>query len=387
MTSPAEELALRGGPPTFPEGPPRWPRTDARIQQALLAAWQDGSWGTYHGPHLPRLVDRLTEQFGVAHALPCSSGTFAVELALRGLGIGPGDEVILAGYDFGGNFRSVEAVGARPVLADIQADGWSLDPASVEQAAGPAVRAIIVSHLHGALAPLAELTELAHRHQWKVVEDICQTPGASVDGRRAGQWGDVAVMSFGGSKLLTAGRGGAILTPAAEVHQRAKIYCERGNHAFPLAELQAAVLLPQLETLAAENEQRSANVARLLAGLAPAKGLRANALPTGADQAAYFKLGWRYQPSEVGNQSRAAFLAAAQAEGIAIDAGFRGFVRRPASRCRQAGPLEHAQQAVEQTVVLHHPVLLESAATIDRLATGLTKVLSQLAHLPAARRP
>src|SRR5579872_4655546 len=120
-------LAIHGGRPACPEGPPGWPPHDEAVAAALRLAAEDGSWGHYHGPHVPRLATALAERFAVEHVLPCCSGTFAVQLALRALGIGSGDEVILAGYDFSGNFRAIEAVGARPVLVDVAADSWNLD--------------------------------------------------------------------------------------------------------------------------------------------------------------------------------------------------------------------------------------------------------------------
>jgi dTDP-4-amino-4,6-dideoxygalactose transaminase len=182
----------------------------------------------------------------VEHVLPCASGTIAVELALRGLGVVAGDEVILAAYDFGGNFRAIDAIGARPVLVDIGLNHWCLDADLLSQAISKSTRAVIVSHLHGTLANMRRIMEVAKDMQLGIVEDACQVPGAIVQGRPAGSWGDVGVLSFGGSKLLTAGRGGALLTSRADVFQRAKIYHERGNQAFPLSELQCAVLPPQI---------------------------------------------------------------------------------------------------------------------------------------------
>src|SRR5439155_1399263 len=126
----------------------------------------------------------------VTHALACGSGTFAVELALRALKVGPGDEVMLAAYDYPGNFLCVHAVGATPVLVDIHPDNWNLDPARLEEACGPATRAVIVSHLHGGLVPMREVMGFAAARGIRVIEDAAQCPGAVVQGRRAGSWGD-----------------------------------------------------------------------------------------------------------------------------------------------------------------------------------------------------
>jgi len=249
---------------------------------------------------------------------------------------------------------------------------------------------VLVSHLHGGLAPMKQIMEFARQRGLQVVEDACQSPGAMIDGQVAGSHGDAGVLSFGGSKLLTAGRGGAVLTPHVEVHQRIKVYSERGNQAFPLSELQAAVLYPQVEGLGESNWLRCQRVSRLLDRLAHLTALRPvqSSLPVEAGEASvsgdtsamssFYKLAWFYDRSQLGDVPRERFLAAVQAEGVALDAGFRGFVKRSARRCRMAGELTESARAAEATVILHHPVLMESAETIDRVAMALEKVVSQL---------
>src|SRR5262249_38150675 len=209
MTRPA----LLGGSPILPQGPPDWPPPDAGVLQALKAAYRDGSWGKYAGGRVERLERRLAREHGVEFALACGSGTFAVELALRALKIGPGHEVVLAAYDYPGNFLAAHAVGATPVLADVAPHNWNLAVDRLAAALTPATRAVVVSHLHGGLVPMRRVMEIARAAGVGVVEDAAQAVGAAVEGRSAGAWGDVGVLSFGGSKLLTAGRGGAILTP------------------------------------------------------------------------------------------------------------------------------------------------------------------------------
>src|SRR5947209_4022232 len=137
MTAPDSLPALLGGRPVRPQGPPDWPPADEAVREALLAAWRDGSWGKYHGGQVRRLEERLATEHGVGYALTCGSGTFAVELALRALKVGPGDEVVLAAYDYPGNFLAVHAVGATPVLADVDPDNFNLAPEALAEALGP----------------------------------------------------------------------------------------------------------------------------------------------------------------------------------------------------------------------------------------------------------
>ena len=366
------QLAIEGGSPVVPAGPPPWPPADDDIREALLAAYADGSWGKYHGPHVERLESELAKRHHLEHALTCCSGTFAVELALRAIQIGPDDEVILAGYDFPGNFRAIESVGARPVLVDVDPNHWALDPSLFEEARSPKTRAILVSHLHSGMAPMQAIREFADQWNLLIVEDACQAPGVSVDGRPTGTWGDVGILSFGGSKLLTAGRGGAIVTHDAAIAQRARIYCERGNHAYPLSELQAAVLLPQLDRLAERNETRRKNAAWLGERLKNVSCLLPTPPPSDNAQPAFYKMSWLYDGGK--KASRGSFLAAVQAEGVALDVGFRGFARRPTSRCRSVGTLPHSRRAAADTLLLHHPILLAAQDDLENVAVAIEKV-------------
>jgi perosamine synthetase len=372
--SPSSLPALLGGPAVRPQGPPPWPPADEEVLQALQEAFRDGSWGKYHGQYVKRLEERLAEYFGVEFSLTCASGTFAVELALRALRVGAGDEVITAAYDYPGNFLSVHAVGATPVLVDVAAGNWNLDPAALVAARTAATRAIIVSHLHGGMAPMREVMDFAAAHGLRVVEDAAQVPGGLIQGRKAGTWGDAGVLSFGGSKLLSAGRGGALVTHHADVYQRARAFEFRGNILSPLSELQAAVLLPQLARLDARNAQRAANAKQLVEALRDIAGLRPFVNACADAEPAYYKLGFQFDAAAFG-LSRARFIDACRAEGIAFDAGFRAaHVGRSPNRFRAAGDLSQAERAHEGTVVLHHPVLLGSAGDLCEVTAAVTKV-------------
>lgn len=342
-----------------------WPPRDEAVRAALLAAWEDGSWGRYDGGHVARLEAALAALTGCPHVLTCASGTLAVEMALRAVPVAPGDEVVLAAYDYGGNFLSVHALGATPVLVDVLPGNVAMSPDRLRDAIGPRTRAVIVSHLHGGLADMPAILE-ACGGRCVVVEDAAQCPGATVAGRPAGSWGEVGILSFGGSKLLSAGRGGALVTRRADLAQRARLALGRGNNRVaPLSELQALVLLPQLEALPARHEQRLRAMAQLtdLPGLVPFRN-EVDGSP------GYYKVGLRYR----GPVPRARFVATARAAGVPIDEGFRGLhVGRAASRYRAAGPLDEAQRAHDDMVILHHPFLLD-AAEVGRVAEALRRL-------------
>src|SRR5690606_9518647 len=212
--------------------------------------------------------------------------------ALRGLGIGAQDEVILSAYDFPGNFRAIEAVGACPVLVDTLPDNWSISVESIADAAGPRTRAVVVSHLHGSLSQMPQIAQISRQLNLQVVEDACQVPGAELDGRPAGCWGDVGVWSFGGSKLLTAGRGGAVFTSDPPIAQRIRVAAERGNPIYPLSAPQAAVLRPQLDKLALFAAARQEAARRVTEQTAGGRWVQPGPLPQGGQRPAYDKVGF-----------------------------------------------------------------------------------------------
>ncbi len=368
--------AILGGQPVRPEGPPDWPLRDTAVLNALQAAWESGAWGNYHGGHVERLCERVSRLLSVEHVIPCSSGTVAVELALRGLKIGAEDEVILSAYDFKGNFQNILTLGAVPVLVDVGPRDWQLNAADLAAAITPRTKAILVSHLHGGMVAMPAVMDLARERGLPVIEDACQMPGAVVGGRPAGTWGDIGVWSFGGSKLLTAGRGGLLYTNRADVAQRIHLYSHRGNESYPLSELQAAVLEPQLDALGERNATRTRNVRLLRDHLLTIPGLHPFSESLTDSQPGYYKLGLQFETAQWSNLSRDRFAQSMRAEGIALDAGFRSLHRtHSARRYRTASLLQEADRADEQVLTLHHPILLtDSIADLQQIATAVSKI-------------
>ncbi len=371
----AEKPAILGGPPVRPEGPPTWPRSDPLVDLAIRNLLTTGDWGRYHGPHVPELCRRLSEYQNVEHVLLCSSGTAAVELALRGVGVSEKDEVILAGYDFKANFQNILCLRATPVLVDLDPSTWQLDCSRLETAISTRTKAILISHLHGGFVDMPKVREIADAQGIPVVEDICQCPGAMLFGRLAGNWGDVGVHSFGGSKLLTAGRGGAVFTQRTDIAERIKRYVHRGNEAYPLSEAQAAIIRPQIDQLDFLNESRRQTVRRLCSRLGEGAGLTALQLPNVNLVPAYYKVGFRYRAEDFQGMSRSLFVKSLRAEGIAFDPGFRGLHLIHASRrFRTAGELTQSSRADAEMLTLHHPVLIHGNEAVDEVVAAIEKV-------------
>jgi dTDP-4-amino-4,6-dideoxygalactose transaminase len=367
--------ALLGGTPVRPEGPPPWPPPDADVRAALVGAIAAGAWGQYHGEHVCALEAELAAFHGVPHALTCASGTLAVEVALRALRVGAGDEVVMAAYDYESNFLTVHALGAKPVLIDVHPHNWQFDESKLEAAFTSQTRAVICSHLHGGLVNVSQVVEIARKHGIGAVEDAAQAPGAIVGGKPAGTCGAVGTLSFGGSKLLSAGRGGALLFDDSQLYQRAKTWLHRGVQQWaPLSELQAAALRPQLRNLEPATRHRHESASRLFTALQETvPGLKVFATANG-NTPAYYKVGFQYDPAAFG-LSRDLFIKALRAEGVAFDVGFRALhVGRSPSRFRAACELTHATDAHERCAILHHPVLAGATADVQQVADAVAKV-------------
>jgi dTDP-4-amino-4,6-dideoxygalactose transaminase len=220
---------------------------------------------------------------GNVHAVTVKSGTAALELGLRALGIGPGDEVLVPAFTFVATAAAVAHVGAVPVFVDVDDDTATIDPDGVRRALTPATRGMIPVHLYGHPAPMESLLPLARERGLRVLEDCAQSHLAVLDGRPVGTFGDAAAYSFYPTKNLgAAGDAGCVLTPDRETADRVRRYANHGRtehalHAEPgwnerLDAIQAAILGVKLRRLARWTEARREAADRyreFLAGAAP----------------------------------------------------------------------------------------------------------------------
>src|SRR5579859_1127770 len=188
------------------------------------------------------------------------SGISALELALRAVGVGPGDEVITVSHTFIATVSAISFTGATPVLVEVRPDTYLMDPASIEAAITPRTKAIVPVHLYGQTVDMDPIMEIAERHQLFVLEDACQSHGARYKGRRAGSLGHAAAFSFyPGKNLGAAGDGGALTTNDPELAQKVRMLRNYGQRvkyhhdmlAFNrrLDSIQAAILRVKLRHL------------------------------------------------------------------------------------------------------------------------------------------
>lgn len=233
------------------------------------------------GDAVTQFEREFADYCGTAHCVGVASGADALHLALRALGVGPGDEVITAANTFIATVNAIALAGATPVLVDTEAPHYTLDPALVEAAITPRTKAVMPVHLYGHTADMDRLLETAKRHNLLVVEDAAQAHGALYRGRRAGSMGVCGCFSFyPGKNLGSYGEGGAVTTDDAGLAESLRMYRNCGQsekYVHPvvgfnsrLHSMQAAVLRVKLRHLDGWNEKRrqfAAMYGELLAGI------------------------------------------------------------------------------------------------------------------------
>jgi dTDP-4-amino-4,6-dideoxygalactose transaminase len=257
-------------------------RLHSDLREPLDQAWRSVlSHGRFvGGPEVVRFESEFARYCGVGHCAGVGNGTDALELALAGLGIGPGDEVIVPTNTFVATAEAVCSVGATVRFVDVLPGTLLLDPAAVTAAIGPSTAAIIAVHLFGQMADMVTLCAVAEQHGLALIEDAAQAHGAEFAGRRCGSWGTVATFSFYPGKNLGAlGDGGAVVSDDAELIARVRQLANHGRsdldrHACVVSgrnsrldTLQAAVLLAKLPGLDDGNRSRAAMMERYRAGL------------------------------------------------------------------------------------------------------------------------
>ncbi len=245
-SQPGSELILTAGPSISA-------REVAYANDAVRFGW-NSRWGDY----LEEFRRAFADYVGVKHALPTSSCTGALHIALAALGIGPGDEVIVPDLTWVATANAVLSVGATPVFADVQPTTWCLDPDSIRAAVTPRTKAVIPVHLYGHPAEMGRIMDVALSHGLRVVEDAAPSIGAEVHGRRTGGFGDFSAFSFQGAKLVVTGEGGMLLTNDDDLFERARTIWDQGRQPgtfwiktngvkYKMANPLAAIGLGQLE--------------------------------------------------------------------------------------------------------------------------------------------
>ena len=254
MTQPTPEL------PFIPVASPSITEREGELaREAAMTAW-----GPRHYAFNARFEAMMAKYVGVSHAASLPHATSGLHLALAAAGVGQGDEVIGPDVTWIASMAPVTYVGATPVFVDILPGTWCIDPNAVEAALTPRTKAIIAVDLYGSMCDWHRLRAIADRHNLVLIEDAAEALGSTYDGRQAGSYGDMAVFSFHGSKTITTGEGGMIITDDDDLFARIQKLRDHGRPTgdrfflndevgfkYKMSSVQAALGIAQMERIEA----------------------------------------------------------------------------------------------------------------------------------------
>ncbi len=227
----------------------------------------DSNWLAPGGPHVTMFENELKKLTGRKHCLATNSGTAAIHLALKTLGVGPGDYVICQSFCFVALANPIAYLGAIPVFIDCERDTWNMDPNLLETALkeldadGIRPKAILFAHIYGNPAKVHELKQVAERYEVPLIEDAAEALGSRIDGKSTGVHGKISIFSFNGNKIVTSSGGGALLTDDDVIAEEAQILASQAKdpansslhldigYNYKLSNVCAALGFSQLKTL------------------------------------------------------------------------------------------------------------------------------------------
>lgn len=409
-------LAITGGDALRKAPFTPWPLGGDEEARALQDVLVSTKWGgqPFPGKHAVAFAQKFAEVHTAKYAQCVSTGTVAIQAALKAIGILPGDEVIVPAYTWEGTVGPVLLLNAVPVFVDVDPDTYCLDARLIEKAITPKTKAILPVHLGMRFADMDEILRIARKHHLKVIEDCAHAHGGMWKGKGAGSMGDLGAFSFQSSKIITAGEGGAVITNNLEYMELVQSYINAGRASvtdkfhhriigfnYRLGEFQAAVLGAQLTRLPAQAATREQNMKRFesrLQGTAPLGLLKPDPRITRLAPYGYVM---KYFSSKAREIPRAAFVAALQLEGIPCDGLFYEPVYKsslfpvdakdfPALSWNREKPLdlrtafscpESERAAYVEAVWFPHQLFLGPPADIDAITDAIHKVLENIDEL------
>lgn len=201
--------------------------TELEVRYATDAA--ANGWGDQCYAYITKFEEIFKQHLGVKYAIATSSCTGALHMGMAALGIGPGDEVIMADTNWIATASPIVNLGAKPVFVDILEDSWCIDPEKAEAAITPRTKAIVAVHLYGNLCDMDRLLAIGEKHGIQIIEDAAEAIGSVYHGKRAGSMGLFGAFSFHGTKTLTTGEGGMFVTNDANLYERVLTLSNHGR--------------------------------------------------------------------------------------------------------------------------------------------------------------
>jgi len=342
------KLAILGGEAIRKQPFPSWPVWDQREEQAVLGVLRSGNWWRFafgqgvemaepesgERSQVAQFQEEFTRAHGCRYGIAAANGTATLEMGIRAMDLGIGDEVIVPPYTYVASATCVLQNNLVPIFADIDPDTYNLDPARIEEAITDRTRAIMVVHFGGQVADMDAILEIARRHNLPVIEDAAHAHGCRWRDRQAGSMGLFGSFSFQATKNMTAGEGGILCTNdqklAAECDSlmwagrrigRPWYEFHRLGWNYRMTEFQAAILRVQMQRLDQQIEHRQRMARHLSSRLAQLDGIRPLVRDERATRHGYHIYMFRYDEPRIG-LPRARFIEALTAEGVPAFGGY-----------------------------------------------------------------
>ena len=283
---------------------PRIPYTKPSITELEVRYATDAAangWGDHCYDYINRFEAAFRQHLGVQHAIATSSCTGALHMGMAALGIGPGDEVIMADTNWIATAAPIVHLGAKPVFVDILEDTWCIDPEKAEAAITPKTKAIVAVHLYGNLCDMDRLLAIGEKHGIPVIEDAAEAIGSVWHGKRAGSMGTFGAFSFHGTKTMTTGEGGMFVTNDAALYERVLTLSNHGRargqakqfwpdavgFKYKMSNIQAAIGCAQIERIEDLTRRKREILAVYRESLEKLPGLSMNPEPKGTVNGAW----------------------------------------------------------------------------------------------------
>ncbi len=342
------------------------------------------------GPRTHAFEQALAGAADVPYAVAVNSGTSALHLLIRALGIGPGDEVITTPFSFIASTNCILFERAKPVFVDIEPETLCIDPSLIEEAITPRTKAILAVDAFGHPAQLPALEEIARRRGLRLIEDSAEALGSALDGRKCGSFGDAGIFGFYPNKQITTGEGGAVVTRDAELADLCRSMADQGRgeggwlhhirlgYNFRIDEMSAALGLSQLARLEEIVDARAGVAARYLAALADTEEVMLPQIGRGVTMSWFVfvvRLADRFSRAD-----RDRVLAALKRNGIGCRDYFEPIHLQPYVRAElgtHPGQFPVTERVGDRTIALPFYATM-SAEDVDRVAGALRVAVSSL---------
>lgn len=361
------------------------------IRNAFDKVFDEGDWWKYKSDRTRILEERFAQYHDSKFGISVCNGSVALDIILKSLEIKNGDEIILPAYDYYYLPKSVINSGAVPVFADVCYNNFTLDSNDIEKRITGKTKAIVAVHISSSVAQMDRIKQIAKDNELTLIEDCAQAHGAIYGNKKVGSWGDLSLFSFGGIKLMTSGQGGIIITSNEDLYNKMFSLVNRGllsdgsmnkfgiiGDNYQLSELQAALLLPQLDMLDEYCDIREKAIRCLDDNLKEIKGISVLKQFVKTGRRAQMRYSFCLNSNDTREKiNRDVFINELQKRGYPISGGHSAIRNdeRLQGYFNKGERSQNAHKAEDEIVSLYHTFLLNEFKILDELIEDINKLI------------